>query len=220
MLAHFAADVARVSRGQPTDTPPDWPWGVYRAAGDDEWCVVTVRHQPDWDALSRIIGMAAADLLASPEARLTARDSIDAHLSAWLQARAPDEAVAELQAAGVPAARMLRVADLPDFPYFRARGVFRSEPHPYLDEPIVAERWHVRSAAGDEPPARPAPLMGEHSADVVAEWLGLGRGRIDDLVRAGILEPVDEQVMAAAMAAREAAAASAPADTSVEKVGR
>lgn len=206
MLTHFAADVARLALGQATDTPPDWPWGVYRAAGDDEWCVITVRHQADWEALRRTIGMEKA----------TAHDTVDASLSAWLQERAPDDAVAELQAAGVPAARMLRVADLPAFPYFRARGVFRTETHPYLNEPVIAERWHVKSSAGNEPVARPAPLMGEQTEEVVADWLGLDRGRIDDLVKAGSLEPVDGQTMAAAQAAREGAATSAVSN--VEKL--
>ena len=32
------------------------PWGVYPCAGDDEWCVITVRDDEQWLALRRAIG--------------------------------------------------------------------------------------------------------------------------------------------------------------------
>ena len=32
------------------------PWGVYPCAGDDEWCVVTVRDDDDWRRLRGALG--------------------------------------------------------------------------------------------------------------------------------------------------------------------
>lgn len=185
MLAHFASEVARASRGE-TASSNAWRDGVFQAAGDDDWCVVSVRSAAGRRALGAAIGGEAT------------REAV----SAWIAGRTADEAMATLQAAGVAAARMLRVSELPDFAYYRERGFYRVEDHPYLAEPVVAERAHVASGALDDACARPAPLAGEHTAEVVADWLGLDRARVEALVAAGILEPVDGEVLAAARAAK------------------
>jgi len=104
----------------------------------------------------------------------------------------------------VAAARMLRVSDLPDFAYFHERGFYRVEHHPYLSERVVAERAHVRSTALADAVATPAPLAGEHTAPVIADWLGLSDARIRALVDRGVLEPLEPDVRAAAVAATSA----------------
>jgi crotonobetainyl-CoA:carnitine CoA-transferase CaiB-like acyl-CoA transferase len=199
MLAHFAPDVARAARKLPIGQQPDAPWGVFQAAGDDDWCVVTIRGNADWQALNTVIDFGTAASADSPAARLAARDAIHAAVAHWVGERTAETAMMELQAAGVPAARMLRVADLPDFPYYRERGLFRVESHPYLDEAVVAERWSVKRDTQAETPTRPAPLAGEHSLAVVADWLN---GSVDGhaLVAAGVLDLPDDETLAAAQA--------------------
>lgn len=183
MLSHFAADVARASLGAPEPTG-DWRDGVFRAAGDDDWCVISVRSEADRRALRQVAG---ADTQAA--------------VGAWIAMRTADEAMQALQAAGVAAARMLRVSDLPDFAYFRERGFYRVERHPHLNEPVVAERAHARSAALADAALAPAPLAGEHTEAVIGGWLGLSEARIQALVAGGVLEPVAPDVLAAAVAA-------------------
>ena len=200
MLNHFGADVARMSRGEPIGQPRDWPWSVYPARGDDEWCVVTVRDQRDWGALCDVIGLDAAHLATSAD-RLRERDTIDLAIETWLADRDPDAAMRTLQSASVPAARMLRVSDLPDFDYYRERVFYRTETHPYLREHVIAERGHAKSLTLAGAPLSPAPLMGEHSTAVVADWLGLSQARIDLLVERGVLETVDAKVLEEARAA-------------------
>ena len=199
MLAHFAGDVARASLGLATNAPSDWPWGIYRSAGDDEWCVVTVRGDDDWRRLSRAIGFDEIGGLESPSARLAGRDRIDAVLAPWIAARTADAAMTEVQAAGVPAARMLRVADLPDFAYYCERELFRVESHPYLQEVVIAERWASKSASGAKTPHSPAPLMGEHSESVIADWIGESLDTAA-LIEGGVIEPIDPDTYAAARA--------------------
>jgi crotonobetainyl-CoA:carnitine CoA-transferase CaiB-like acyl-CoA transferase len=199
MLAHFAEQVARASRGESEAETPDWPWAVYPTAGDDEWCVVTVRDTCDWLKLASMIKFPDADALDTPVARRAASAAIDDLLGSWLADRSSTEAMEILQAAGVPAARMLRVADLPDFDYYRERGLFRAEGHPYLQEAVVAERWASKRSDRLEAPASPAPLMGEHSVAVVRDWLGDGPDT-SALIAAGVLELLDEATLAAARA--------------------
>ena len=201
MLGHFAADVARVSTGRkPGQTygqAPDWPWSVYPVAGDDEWCVVTVDGEASWRALCDVIGYAGGAALVGPAARLAARADIDAALTAWLATRSRTEAADLLQARGVAAAPMLRLGDLPGFSYYRQRDFYRTESHPYLTEDVIAECRHATGTATADAVTRPAPLAGEHSEEVMADWLGLDTTTIAQLLGAGALESVDPAEWAA-----------------------
>jgi crotonobetainyl-CoA:carnitine CoA-transferase CaiB-like acyl-CoA transferase len=201
-LAHQAWEIAAAqSNLVDPDEPEDAPWGVFRTAGDDDWCVVTVRDDSDWTALCALV----PDLDAgwSRGERLANRSRIDSLLSAWLAERSADEAMKVLQGSGIPAAKMLRVSEQPDFAYFQERGIFREESHPHLHEPYHTEAFHVASQAIAPPEGRPAPLMGEHTAEVIQDWLGLPDSEIDTLIEQGVLEPVSEQVLAALAAAKE-----------------
>jgi crotonobetainyl-CoA:carnitine CoA-transferase CaiB-like acyl-CoA transferase len=194
MLDHFAPAIAAQALGDPgLREPPDAPWNVYPAGGEDEWCVVTVRGDDDWRRLAPIIGWDAHRAL-SREERLAASLELDAALRAWLSARSAQDAMEILQAAGVPAARMLRAADLPGFAYYKDRRAFRAEAHPHMDETVVAERLPVRGGRIGEPANRPAPVMGEHTAEVVRDWLGLDEIEIARLITAGVLEPTPPEI--------------------------
>lgn len=197
MLGHFAADVARASAGGRPDQPPDWPWGVYRTSGDDEWCVVSVRGTGDWLRLAAVIGYSNPEALDTPAKRLEARGAIDAATSNWLALRTAEQAMCLLQENGIPAARMLRLADLPEFGYYRERQFYRAETHPYLQERVLAERWAGKRTPVGEAPQRPAPLAGEHTAEVAAVWLDPPPD-IAQLIERGVLEPLDPAVYAAA----------------------
>lgn len=132
----------------------------------------------------------------------------DIGLEEWVAARNREEAALRLQAAGVAAAPMLRIAELPDFPYYRERGCFRSDAHPHLDEPVRSEARTAGTRAGNDHAIRPAPLIGEHSADIVRDWLGLDDSIAADLVAAGVLQPTPEAEYAAIRKHREMISAS------------
>jgi crotonobetainyl-CoA:carnitine CoA-transferase CaiB-like acyl-CoA transferase len=83
---------------------------------------------------------------------------------------------------------MLRVADLPAHPYYRARAFLRLVTHPHIDEPFYAENTIVCAQTLPRPPQLPAPLQGEHTISLVADLLGLGATRIEELLAAGVLE--------------------------------
>lgn len=203
MLNQFGVEVAKISRGDALQPAPDWPWRAYKTKGDDEWCVVSVRNTQDWRALCDHIGFAGGHKYDTPAARLAAKAEIDAVLSLWIADRDPCAAATELQEAGVPAAPMLRLADLPSFPYYMEREFFRIEAHPYLKENVVAERTHANSAALSNPAQMPAPLMGEQSLEIMRDWLGLSEKRCDALVAAHVLEPLEPAILDAAKAAVE-----------------
>lgn len=169
----------------------DAPWGVFPALGDDEWCVVTLRSDEEWRALCSTMGrpdLATEPELATRAGRDQARARIDALLIDWLATRTPHEAMETLQAAGVPAAAMLRVQDLPDFALFRERGFLAPARHPRYREPLLMETGPARFSHLAEPALAPAPVLGEHTRDIARTLLDLSETEIEKLIESGVLE--------------------------------
>jgi crotonobetainyl-CoA:carnitine CoA-transferase CaiB-like acyl-CoA transferase len=196
MFSHVAPQIAAAAlTASGIEVTPaaahDVPWGVFPCRGDDEWCVVTVRDDTDWLSLCLLIGR--QDLGADRElAMIAGRDAnrarIDAALCEWLAERTPLEAMEQLQAAGVPAGAMLRVSELPDFPYYRERGFFRLTQHPHIKDPMYIEVAPVHSKRLPNPPERPAPLQGEHTIEIVSGELGIGFDEVTALINEKVLE--------------------------------
>lgn len=93
-----------------------------------------------------------------------------------------------LQEAGVTAAAMLRVIDQPGFEHFTQRKVFRSTTHPEITEAFLLEAAPVRSTNLQDPPQAPAPLLGQHTKEILATRLGLTPGEIARLIEQGDIE--------------------------------
>ena len=151
------------------------PWGVYPCAGDDEWCVVTVRDDDDWHRLCGAVGWPADGALESTAQRVARRAEIDDRLSAWTRERAPREVTAVLQTAGVPAGFMQRADEYEHDPHLLARD-FLPAPAPFRSERVLP------------PPAAPAPELGEHTREICVELLGMGVAEVDRLLARGVLE--------------------------------
>ena len=102
--------------------------------------------------------------------------------------RTATRAMSELQAAGVPAAAVLHADELPGFGYYQQRRSFREELHPFGSAPFVMENVQIHCAHVADPPMRQAPLLGEQTAEIAAELLGLGPAEIAALHERGVLE--------------------------------
>lgn len=151
--------------------------GVYPCAGDDEWCVISLRGDDDRDRLAALIGAPLP----------TDRAELDAAISAWTAGQ-DNLAVAEAcQQAGVPAAPMLRAVDVPADPQIVHRGVFTDMEHPLFDEPMPSEIRPARYRRIPSAPLRPAPTAGEHTREVCQKVLGLEAVHIDRLLADGVL---------------------------------
>ncbi|MCC2980610.1 CaiB/BaiF CoA-transferase family protein [Sphingomonas sp. IC4-52] len=164
MLAQFGAEIARASTGAPAQGERS---AVYRCSGDDEWIALTMRTDADSAAVASVCE-------GQP-------------LEEWLACMDADDAMRRLQAAGVPVARMLRVGDLPAFDYVSERHLLRCEHHPFLADPVTAEarQAHSRLPAA---PMRSAPLMGEHSDEILGQWLALDPDTIERLAVKGVIQ--------------------------------
>jgi crotonobetainyl-CoA:carnitine CoA-transferase CaiB-like acyl-CoA transferase len=166
------------------------PWGVYQCAGDDEWCVVTVRDDEDWHRLRTALGepdWAAREELATATGRIALRAEINQQLAAWIRRRSPREVTATLQEAGVPAGFMQRPAEFEDDPQLQARDFFRLLEQPGL-EPRAVDNAPFLSERIPAPPSVPAPELGEHTREICTDLLGMQAEEIHRLIARGVLE--------------------------------
>ena len=81
-------------------------------------------------------------------------------------------------------AQVFDTVELQNDPSFEARGIMQVMEHP--NGPFKMPAWPVR-VDGKPPRIKPSPLLGQHSADVLKEWLGIGGDQIATLKSEGVL---------------------------------
>ncbi|MBW2420147.1 MAG: CoA transferase [Deltaproteobacteria bacterium] len=166
------------------------PTGLYPCAGggpNDFAYVITVtdRH---WDALCLVIER--PDLVADPrfvtgEQRALNGGALVGEISAWTEQRDKHEVMKRLGDSGVPCSAILDTCDLYRDPHLLERGFIEHVEHPELGEvPLLGFPTRMSESHVD---FERAPYLGEHSAKVLAEDLGLGEEGLAELERAGVL---------------------------------
>ncbi|MCP3392213.1 CoA transferase [Bradyrhizobium sp. CCGB12] len=168
------------------------PHGCFRCAGEDNWVMVAATDQHMWQSLARLIGRPdwATDVsLEFAEARRDSEDLIEQAIEAWTITRDADQAMSELQSAGIAAGVARLPIDLLRDRHLRARGYLQEVDrafiggHPQPSMPIrEGERPNaIRSAA---------PTLGQHNREILSGLLGLSDSEIAHLAREGIIGAV------------------------------
>ena len=170
------------------------PWGVFRCAGDEEWCVVCVRDDADWEALRKAMDdpeWAADPRWATSEGRRAGREELAARVGEWTAARTPAEVGTVCQAAGVPGGPMLYASQLLDDPQLRSRGFLVDVQQPDAGA-LTFDGVAFRASDMAPPSIGAAPRLGEHTRAICLDVLGLDAGEVDRLIAAGVLEVAPE----------------------------
>jgi len=172
------------------------PIGIYPCKGggpNDYVYVYTSAANPEhWTRLLKVIGredLIGDERYATPAARLQRRAEVDALIAEWTRRHDKHTAMRLVGGATIPSGAVLDTRELADDRTFEERKIRQTMEHPAVGD-YVMSGWPVRF--GDAPPAvGPAPLLGEHSGDVLADWLGVEAGTIAEL-KAGkvITEPL------------------------------
>ena len=151
---------------------------VYPCAGDDEWCVISLRSDDEHAALAAAIGI---DDLPRDHADLIAA------VSQWTGTQDKSTVADLLQRAGVPAAPMNRAGDVLADPQVTFRKLFTDMAHPLFDAPMPSETGPAPYT--NIPPAevRPAPMPGQHTREICHKVLALDTAEIDRLITEGVL---------------------------------
>ena len=121
---------------------------------------------------------------ATREARGQHEAEIDGILSDWTRQHDKHEAMRLIGGAGVPAGAVLDTGDLLGETSFEKRGIIQTMRHPNgeLRMPTFPVRFDGAPAS-----VKPAPLLGEHTADVFGEWLGMSASDVERLRSDGVV---------------------------------
>jgi crotonobetainyl-CoA:carnitine CoA-transferase CaiB-like acyl-CoA transferase len=152
----------------------------------DGWVCVLVYNDKQWRAFFEVIGrpeLAADPRFATQEARSRDFEAGYALVAAEMKKRSTAEWLSLLEAADIPVERMNSLEDILADPHLAATGYFVPIEHPSegrLRTTAVPSEW------SESPPAyrRPAPRLGEHTREVLAE-AGYGEAEIERLLASG-----------------------------------
>ncbi len=162
------------------------PQGCYPCRGEDQWLAIAVETDAQWAGLCAVVGSLDGGAYPTNEARLAAHDAIDSRIGAWTAQRTPQEAEAELQAGGVPAGKVQRSSDLLRDPQYRHRDFYRRHEHGEMGRvPYAGHQYRI--AGYDHGPRGPAPMLGEHSFEVLTDVLGMSEADVSAVFAAGAI---------------------------------
>jgi len=175
---------SQLGTSAPSDVFPCQPGGpndyvfVYTSRASDE----------QWHRLLDVVGR--PDLrddprFAGPEERARHLAAVDEVISAWTRRRTKREAMRELGEAGVPAGAVFDTLELSEDPHLRRRGTFVTVRHPERGD-FTMPGWPVRMSCSHVDVA-PAPLLGQHTREVLGDLLGLDEPEVGRLRTAGVV---------------------------------
>jgi crotonobetainyl-CoA:carnitine CoA-transferase CaiB-like acyl-CoA transferase len=163
---------------------------VYPCAGDDEWCVISIRSDLDWQSATKVFGLpglAGDKRFVTGEARLAHRRELVATVATWTRTRSPVQVAEALQSAGVPAGQMNRPSDILEDPQLRQRKLFSDMTHPLFDHPLPAETGPAPFRHIPPAPQRPAPLPGQDTREICRKVLQMSSEETERLISDGVL---------------------------------
>ena len=187
----YGALLERAGNRGPTAAPQN----LYRTADIDEfgrldsWVAIAVETDDQWKSLCDALKSpcwAMDPMLADAAGRRAHQDLIDEQLAAWCQQRSSDDIVATLWDAGVPVAKVMQPHRQTELDQLSFRGFFEVVEHPVNGRARLSTVPMRFSAWSGPFHTQPAPLLGQHNHEVLAE-LGLTASEIADLEAEGII---------------------------------
>ncbi len=182
----------RVAKRNGNRHPHAAPHGVFacRSAEREEWVALSVMDDAEWQRFVCALdspGWATHPGFQTAAGRKANEDALEAHIAAWTAGVPRDDIVRRLRANDLRVYPVNSMADLFEDPQLAARGFWRTVEHPVMG-PLRVEAPPALLRATPPAQTRPAPLMGEHTAEVLTEILGLSPEEIDDLSADGALD--------------------------------
>lgn len=155
----------------------------------DGWVLLQIAGQPMFKRWCRLIGR--EDLFDDPrfaddDSRWQNGDVLNDLMQQWCAGKTKAEVLAELESAKLPAAPLNSPQDVLDDPHVEAMGYLKRVPFPGASRPVPLIETPFRLSATPGSIRRRAPLLGEHTDEVLAE-IGYSTSEIATLRRDAII---------------------------------
>lgn len=164
------------------------PHGHYPCFDHDTWLALSIRDNDMWLAFCEATGrpdLAQDPRFTTPTARVQNVADLDREVEAWSRRQTVGAAVDLLQLAGIAAGPVLRSDELFENEQLKARGMVVAPDHPIAGaHPQLGLPWQMDSLRAEY---RRAPLLGEHTHEIITGLLGMSEAEYDHLHEAGVL---------------------------------
>jgi formyl-CoA transferase len=163
------------------------PFDFYRVK--DGYASIFLVQEAHWDRFVALMGSPAwakAEMFTDRRTRAQYKEDLAALMEPWLREQRNDELYVKAQAMDIPIGPARTMDEVLADRHFAERGVFRRARHPELG-PVTWLHPPYRSSRGPWPTPPPAPELGQHTAEVLASWLGLSRRDLAGLAAAGVI---------------------------------
>ena len=186
MIGGYLAD-GEVPRPMGTAYKALLPYQTFRTKTRD--LALAVGSEKLWKVFCPVIG--APELADDPRYRTNAdrrrnRDSLIARLQDIFLTRSYEEWEVLLLGSGIPVGAINSIAEVVDHPQVKARGTLVEMDHPRAGKVrMVGAPIRLSETPGSV--RSPAPMLGEHTEDVLRDLLGLGDAELAALRSAGAI---------------------------------
>jgi len=165
----------RVPGTMGTRYPTVVPYGVYKTK--DRPIAIAVGSEKLWTAFRQVLELADEAQFQSNALRIQNRDALDVILNATFKKKTAAQWIEKLQASGIPSSLVLNFQEVAAHPQSQFRRMFPTLHHPTAGTHQVPGP-PIKPAT---PPHTPAPCLGQHTKQVLAELLNLDRQTLNTL---------------------------------------
>lgn len=142
-----------------------------------------------WNGLRKVMGdpeWASLEMFQDMYSRAQNADVIYGFIREWTMAHGKMEIMEKCQAAGCPVTAVFTIEEAANQPHLAARDYFVDLEHPQLGRlKNLGAPFKLPACPGG--PTHPAPLLGQHNADVYGELLGLTAADVRQLAQRKVI---------------------------------
>jgi benzylsuccinate CoA-transferase BbsF subunit len=165
------------------------PHGVYTTLGYRKWIAISVFSEQQWHSFKQAMGYPAwaeDPKFATLELRKKNEEELNQHIEAYTQKHYADDLMNTLVGFGVPAGKVNDARGAIEDEHLRKREFWS-----YLDHPVVGSTLYNRlPVVFSKTPVRmqtAAPLLGQHTREVLSGMLGYSDSEIESMIEKEIL---------------------------------
>jgi crotonobetainyl-CoA:carnitine CoA-transferase CaiB-like acyl-CoA transferase len=162
------------------------PHNAYRTAGTDSWLTIAVASDEEFAGLAKGIGLAEDARFATVASRKENEAALDTAVSEAVKDTDGSALERRLQAVGVKACRVVKAYDLPNDAGLQHIGFFR-EMTRAITGTHPQKQWPFRFSGIDASHKRPAPVQGEHNAEILKTLGGVSDADFERLEAEGVI---------------------------------
>ena len=185
-IGEYVAAYSRTGHQPPrvgNSHPVHAPYGVYPAAGDDDWVAICVQSDAEWRELCELMGrpeLSHDRRFSGESVRRRNRDEVDAILSEWSRTLEGERIASSAQSVGIAAGRVAKNWQMLLDVHLNDRGFFVD-----LVEPDVGRKKYPGQAIMMDGLRKSdwqsSARLGEHSGQIARDILGMSLEHIEKL---------------------------------------